>query len=136
LKTKTARKNLQIERVMDMKINEGKKRSRHRRRFSWFTVRAAKARGDAAKSSPSKSIRIHQTHQRTRQKREFYDIQTVLGTDDDRSWQPIRLTRFNLKTYHEIGKPITVLRNLKKALKKDALVGIIDKKRQRRRPRH
>ena len=32
-----------------------------------------------------------------------------------------------LKTYHEIGQPVKVLKNLRKALKKDALVGIIDR---------
>ncbi len=32
-----------------------------------------------------------------------------------------------LKTYHEIGQPVKVLQNIRKSLKKNALVGIIDK---------
>ncbi len=32
-----------------------------------------------------------------------------------------------LKTYHEIAQPIKVLQNIRKSLKKAALVGIIDK---------
>ncbi len=32
-----------------------------------------------------------------------------------------------LKTYHEIAEPIKVLRNIRASLRKDGLVGIIDK---------
>jgi hypothetical protein len=32
-----------------------------------------------------------------------------------------------LKTYHEIGQPVKVLQNIRKSLRKDARVGIIDK---------
>ena len=61
-------------------------------------------------------------------KESFSNIQTVLGTEDnpkltDNSIDAVLI----LKTYHEIGQPVKVLQNIRKSLRKDARLGIIDK---------
>jgi predicted methyltransferase len=122
--------NLQIERVMDiLKINEGKTVADLGAGSGWFTVRAAKRVGDRGKVFAVEINQEYIKHINERAKREnFTNIQTVLGTEDDPKLAADSIDAvLILKTYHEIGKPITVLRNLKKALKKGALVGIIDK---------
>ena len=53
---------------------------------------------------------------------------TVLGKFDDPSLPKESVDAvLILKTYHEIEKPITFMKNLKAALRNGALVGIIDK---------
>lgn len=122
--------NLQIDRVMDiLKIREGKTVADIGAGGGWFTVRAAKRVGASGKVF---AVEINQDYINAineRAKREnFSNVQTVLGTEDDpklpdNSTDAVLI----LKTYHEIGQPIKVLEKVRKALKKDALVGIIDK---------
>lgn len=123
-------KNLQIDRVMDiLKISKDKSVADLGAGSGWFTVRAAQRTGAGGKVyaveiSPDAIKYIDE-----RAKREnFANIQTILGTEDDpklpeNSTDAVLI----LKTYHEIGQPVKVLNNLKKSLKKDALVGVIDR---------
>lgn len=123
-------KNLQIDRVMDiLKITEGKNVADLGAGSGWFTTLAAKRVGERGKVF---AIEINQdfiNHINERAKKEgFKNIQTVLGTEDDPKLAANSIDAcLILKTYHEIGQPIKVLQNLKKALKKDALIGIIDR---------
>jgi SAM-dependent methyltransferase len=123
-------KNLQIDRVMDiLKISEGKTIADIGAGSGWFTVRAAQRAGAGGKVyaveiSPDAIKYIDE-----RAKREnFTNIQTVLGTEDDPKLPENAVDAvLILKTYHEIAQPVKVLLNLKKSLKKDALVGVIDR---------
>lgn len=121
-------KNLQIGRVMDiLKISGERAVADIGAGSGWFTVRAAKRT-----TGKVFAVEINQEyidHIKTRAATEkLPNITTVLGTFDDP-----KLARDSvdavliLKTYHEIEKPITFMKNLKAALRKGSLVGIIDK---------
>lgn len=123
-------KNLQIDRVMDiLHISEGKSVADIGAGSGWFTTRAAKRVGEKGKVFAVEINQEYIDYINNRAKKEnFTNIQTVLGTEDnpkvpDDSVDAVLI----LKTYHEIGQPVKVLLNLKKSLKKDALLGIIDK---------
>jgi len=123
-------KNLQIDRVMDiLKITEGKSVADLGAGSGWFTVRAAKRIGELGKVFAVEINQEYINHINERAKREnFTNIQTVLGTEDDPKLAANSVDAvLILKTYHEIGQPVKVLRNIRKSLKKDALLGIIDK---------
>ncbi len=123
-------KNLQIDRVMDiLQIKEGKSVADLGAGSGWFTTRAAKRVGEKGKVFAVEINQEYINHINDRAKREnFTNIQTVLGTEDDPKLAASSVDAvLILKTYHEIGQPVKVLRNIRKSLKKDALVGIIDK---------
>jgi cyclopropane fatty-acyl-phospholipid synthase-like methyltransferase len=123
-------KNLQIDRVMDiLNIKEGKSVADLGAGSGWFTVRAARRVGAAGRVFAVEINQDYINHINDRAKREnFTNIQTVLGTEDDPKLATNSVDAvLILKTYHEIGQPVKVLRNIRKSLKKDALVGIIDK---------
>ncbi len=123
-------KNLQIDRVMDiLKITEGKSVADIGAGSGWFTVRAAKRVGDKGKVFAVEINQEYINYINNRAKREsFTNIQTVLGTEDNPKLPENSVDAvLILKTYHEIGQPVKVLRNIRKSLKKDALVGIIDR---------
>ena len=122
--------NLQIERVMDiLKISEGKMVADLGAGSGWFTTRAARKVGAKGKVFAVEINQEYINHINDRAKKEnLGNIQTVLGTEDDpkladKSVDAVLI----LKTYHEIGQPVKVLQRLKKSLKKDGLIGIIDK---------
>ncbi len=123
-------KDLQIDRVMDiLKISEGKSVADIGAGSGWFTVRAAKRVGDKGKIF---AVEINEDAIKCindRAKREnFSNIQTVLGAADDPNLAGNSIDAVMLlKTYHEIAEPLRLMSNLRKALKKDALVGIIDR---------
>lgn len=123
-------KNLQIDRVMDiLKISEGKNVADIGAGSGWFAVRAAKRIGEKGKVFAVEINQEYIDHINNRAKKEnFLNIQTVLGTEDN----PKLITNsvdavLILKTYHEIGQPVKVLQNIRRSLRKNALVGIIDK---------
>ena len=120
--------NLQISRVMDiLKIKDSANVADIGAGSGWFTTRAAKrTRGTVY------AVEINQefiNHINDRAKKEnLPNIKTVLGKEDDpllpeKSIDAVLI----LKTYHEIGEPIRLMKNLKKSLKPGALVGIIDR---------
>lgn len=122
--------NLQINRVMDiLNIKEGKSVADLGAGSGWFTTRAAKRVGSKGRVFAVEINQEYITYINERAVKEnLPNIQTVLGTEDDPKLADNSVDAvLILKTYHEIGQPITVLRRLKKSLKKDALLGIIDK---------
>jgi len=123
-------KNLQIDRVMDiLKIKEGRSVADIGAGSGWFTTLAAKRVGEKGKVFAVEINEEYIAHIKNRAIKENYkNIETVLGTEDNPklikdSFDSVLI----LKTYHEIAEPIKVLRNIRAALKKDGLVGIIDK---------
>ena len=61
-------------------------------------------------------------------KQSLTNVLAILGkTDDPFLPQDSVDAVLILNTYHEVAEPIKLLRNLKKSLKKNALVGIIDR---------
>ena len=123
-------KNLQIDRVMDiLKIAEGKNVADIGAGSGWFTTRAAKRVGEKGKVYAVEINQEYIDYINNRAKKEnFLNVQTVLGTEDnpklaDNSVDAVLI----LKTYHEIAQPVKVLQNIKKSLRKDALLGVIDK---------
>ena len=123
-------KNLQIDRVMYvLKISEGKSVADIGAGSGWFTVRAAKRVGEKGKVFAVEINQEYIDYINNRAKREnFSNIQTVLGTEDNPKLAENSVDAvLILKTYHEIGQPVKVLQNIRKSLRKDARVGIIDK---------
>lgn len=122
--------NLQINRVMDiLKISDQKTVADIGAGSGWFTVRAAKRVGEKGKVFAVEINQEYIDHINGRAKSEnLPNISTILGKTDD----PL-LTKNSvdvvmiLKTYHEIGEPIKFLKNLRPALKKSGLIGIIDR---------
>ena len=123
-------KNLQIDRVMDiLKIAEGKSVADIGAGSGWFTVRAARRVGGNGKVFAVEINQEYIDHINERAKKEnFPNIQTVLGAEDDPKLPKQAVDAvLILKTYHEIAQPVKVLRNLRPSLRKDALVGVIDR---------
>ncbi len=123
-------KNLQIDRVMDiLKITPDKSVADIGAGSGWFSTRAAKRVGAKGKVFAVEINQEYINYINDRAKKEnLPNIQTVLGTEDDPKLPENSVDAvLILKTYHEIGQPIKVLENLKKSLRKDALVGIIDR---------
>ncbi|MGI8786410.1 MAG: methyltransferase domain-containing protein [Pyrinomonadaceae bacterium] len=123
-------KNLQIDRVMNiLKITDGKTVADIGAGSGWFTVRAAKRVGEKGKvfAVEINEDAIKYINDRA-EKENFMNIQTVPGTEDDPKLADNSIDAcLILKSYHEIGQPIKVLKNLKKSLRRDALVGVIDR---------
>jgi SAM-dependent methyltransferase len=123
-------KNLSIDRVMDiLKIADGKSVADIGAGSGWFTTRAAKRVGEKGKVYAVEINREYINYINDRAKRENYrNIQTVLGAEDNPNLPKNSVDAvLILKTYHEIAEPIKVLKNLRASLKRNALVGIIDK---------
>jgi ubiquinone/menaquinone biosynthesis C-methylase UbiE len=95
----------------------------------WFTIRAAQKTGAtgvvyAVDINPEA---IHYIDDRS-QKEHLSNVKTILSKVDDPllpsgSVDSVLL----LKTYHEVAQPVTLLRNLRAALRPGAKVGIIDR---------
>jgi SAM-dependent methyltransferase len=123
-------KNLQIDRVMDiLKISDGKNVGDIGAGSGWFTTRAAKRVGAKGKVFAVEINQEYINYINERAKKEnLSNIQTVLGTEDDPKLPENSVDAvLILKTYHEIGQPIKVLEKVRKSLKKEARIGIIDK---------
>ena len=123
-------KNLQIDRVMDiLKITEGKSVADIGAGSGWFTVRAAMRVGDKGKVFAVEINQEYINYINDRAKNEgFGNIETILGTEDNPKLPKDAVDAvLILKTYHEFAQPLKVLKNVRLALKKDALIGIIDK---------
>lgn len=121
---------LQIDRVMNvLGLASGKHVADIGAGSGWFTVRAAKRVGPtgmvyAVDINPEAeryiSDRAH--------KENLLNVKAVLSTPDDpqlpaNSVDAVLL----LKTYHEVAHPVTLLRNLRPALRPGAKVGVIDR---------
>lgn len=121
---------LHINQVMDLLgIAPGKTVADIGAGSGWFTVRAARRVTDtdrvyAVEINPAAISHINERAQ----KEKLSNIKTVMGTEDDPRLPPISVDAvLLLKTYHEVARPVDLLRKLHAALKPGARVGIIDR---------
>jgi cyclopropane fatty-acyl-phospholipid synthase-like methyltransferase len=122
---------LQINRVMDtLGIKPGKTVADIGAGSGWFTVRAAKRVADngqvyAVDINPEATRYIGERAQ----KEHLQNVKTILSQPDNPLLPPDSVDAvLMLKTYHEIAHPVTLLKNLRAALRPGAKVGIIDRK--------
>ncbi len=121
---------LQIGRVMDiLGIGPGKNVADIGAGSGWFTVRAARQVGEKGKvyavDINPEAIRFIEERV---QKEQLHDVITIKGREDDPLLPANGVDAvLLLKTYHEVAKPVTLLKNLRAALRPGAKVGIIDR---------
>lgn len=123
-------KRLQIERVMDLLgIAPGKNVADIGAGSGWFTVRAARRAGAggnvyAVDINPEA---VRSVEERAK-KEGLHNVKTILGHEDDPLLPAGQVDAvLLLKTYHEVAKPVALLRNLRRALRPGAKVGVIDR---------
>ena len=121
---------LQINRVMDiLRIKEGVQVADIGAGSGWFTVRAARrvgVRGAVYAVEINKDYLKHITERAA--KENLPNIRPVLGREDDPLLPQASVDAvLILKTYHEIAEPVRLMRNLRRALRAGALVGVIDR---------
>ncbi len=121
---------LQIDRVMSLLgVEPGKSVADIGAGSGWFTVRAARrvAPGGKVYAEDINPEAISYIEQRA-QREHLFDIRAVLGSADDPKLPPASIDAvLMLKSYHEIARPLDLLRNLKPALRPGARVGVIDR---------
>jgi SAM-dependent methyltransferase len=121
---------LQIDRVMDLlKISPGKAVADIGAGSGWFTVRAARRVSDSgvvyAVDINPEAVRY--IEQRAK-KEQLTDVKTILSKPDDPLLPAHSVDAvLMLKTYHEVSHPVTLLKNLRPALRAGAKVGVIDR---------
>ena len=120
---------LQIDRVMDLlAIREGSVVADIGAGSGWFTVKAARRVGSTGTVYAVEINEEYLNHIRNRAEKEgFSNIRTVLGKEDDPMLPSGIDSILILKTYHEFSKPLTMLRAMRNAMRKGALLGIIDR---------
>jgi len=121
---------LHIDRVMDiLGVASGKAVADIGAGSGWFTVRAARRVGGSgvvyAVDINPEAIR-HIDERAGKEK--LQNVKTILGKEDnpllpDRSVDAVLL----LKTYHEVARPVSLMQNLRAALRPGAKVGVIDR---------
>jgi cyclopropane fatty-acyl-phospholipid synthase-like methyltransferase len=121
---------LQINRVMDiLAITPGKSVADIGAGSGWFTVRAARRVGEsgtvyAVDINPEATRYIDKRGQ----KEGLHNVKTILSKSDDPQLPANQIDSvLLLKTYHEVDKPVALLRNLRTSLRPGAKVGIIDR---------
>jgi ubiquinone/menaquinone biosynthesis C-methylase UbiE len=123
-------KRLQIDRVMDiLAIAPGKNVADIGAGSGWFTVRASRRVGESGKvfAVDINPEAIHYIEERV-QKEGLHNVNAVRGHEDDPLLPAGQIDAvLLLKTYHEVAKPVTLLKNMKTALRPGANVGIIDR---------
>jgi len=121
---------LQIDRVMDtLMITQGKHVADVGAGSGWFTVRAAKRVGDSGEvyAVDINPEAIRYIDDRIR-KEQIRNVKTIQGREDNPLLPANQVDAvLLLKTYHEVAKPVTLLRNLRASLRPGAKVGIIDR---------
>jgi len=121
---------LQINRVMDiLGISPGKAVADIGAGSGWFSVRAAKrvSGGGLVYAVDINPKAIRYIGERA-QKEQLPNVKTILNKPDDPLLPPNSVDAvLLLKTYHEVAQPVTLLRNLRAALRPGAKVGIIDR---------
>lgn len=121
---------LQINRVMDiLGISSGKSAADIGAGSGWFTVRAAKrvAPGGTIYAADINPEAIRYVADRAG-KEKLQNVKPILSKPDDPQLPPNSVDAvLLLKTYHEVAQPITLLRNLRPALRPGAKVGVIDR---------
>ena len=121
---------LQINRVMDiLGIGPGKNVADIGAGSGWFTVRAAARVGSAGEvyAVDINPEAIRYISDRTG-KEKIQNVKTILSKPDDPLLPAQQVDAvLLLKTYHEVAKPVLLLRNLRPALRSGAKVGVIDR---------
>lgn len=123
-------KNLQIFRVMDeLNIKEGARVADIGAGSGWFTTRAARRVGENGKVFAVEINEEYLKHITERAAKEnLPNIETVRGAEENPNLSENSVDAvLILKTYHEIGQAVRVLKHLHKAMKNDAKLGIIDR---------
>ncbi len=121
---------LQIDRVMDiLAIAPGKNVADVGAGSGWFTVRAARRVGEGGKvfavDINPEAVRYIENRV---QKENLHNVSAIQGREDDPTLPIAQVDAvLLLKTYHEVAKPVALLKNLKPALRPGAKVGIIDR---------
>jgi len=121
---------LQINRVIEiLGIAPGKSVADIGAGSGWFTVRAARRVGGSgtvyAVDINSEAIRYIGARAR---KEQLQNVKAILSKADDPQLPPGSVDAvLLLKTYHEVAQPVTLMRNLRAALRPGAKVGIIDR---------
>ena len=121
---------LQINRVMDiLGIARDKSVADIGAGSGWFTVRAAKRVGQAGTvyAVDINPEAVQHIGERA-QKEQLHNVKAILSKPDDPMLPASSIDAvLLLKTYHEVAHPITLLRNLRPALRPGAKVGVIDR---------
>lgn len=121
---------LQIDRVMDiLAMREGSAVADIGAGSGWFTVRAARRVGPQGLVYAVEINEEYVNHIKSRAENEsLSNIRTILGKEDDPLLPAASVDSILLlKTYHEFSKPLTMLRAMHKALRRNGLLGIIDR---------
>lgn len=121
---------LQINRVMDiLGITAGKSVADIGAGSGWFTVRAAKRVGGeghvfAVDINPDATEYIT----KRAEKEQLQNVKAILSKPDDPMLPADSVDAvLLLKTYHEVAHPVTLMKNLRGALRSGAKVGVIDR---------
>ena len=121
---------LQINRVMDiLAITPGKSVADIGAGSGWFTVRAARRVTETGSvyAVDINSEAVRYVDKRAR-KEGLHNVKTILSKSDDPQLPANQIDSvLLLKTYHEVDKPVDLLRNLRTSLRPGAKVGIIDR---------
>jgi SAM-dependent methyltransferase len=121
---------LQINRVMDiLGIAPGKSAADIGAGSGWFTVRAARrvGEGGAVYAVDINPEAIHYIEKRVTDEH-LENVKAILSQPDDPRLPPNSVDAvLMLKTYHEIARPVVLLRNLRAALRPGAKIGVIDR---------
>ena len=121
---------LQTARVMDLLgIKAGSHVADIGAGSGWFTVRAARRVGADGVVHAVEINPAYVRHIKRRAKKEkLANVRTILGKPDDPLLAKASVDAvLLLKTYHEVDKPVALLRNLRAAMRPGALLGIIDR---------
>ena len=123
-------KKLQIERVMNiLRIGPGKNVADIGAGSGWFSVRAARRVTPAGLvyAVDINSEAIHYIEERVHREN-INNVRAILSRADDPLLPPESIDAvLLLKTYHEVAEPVALLKKLRKALRPQARVGIIDR---------
>jgi SAM-dependent methyltransferase len=121
---------LQIQRVMDiLGIQKGKSAADIGAGSGWFTVRAARRVGFGGLVYAVDINPEAITHIDARARKEnLSNVKTILSKPDDPTLPTASVDAvLLLKTYHEVARPVELLKNLLPALRAGAKVGVIDR---------
>jgi SAM-dependent methyltransferase len=121
---------LQINRVLDiLRISAGKNVADIGAGSGWFTVRAARRVTETgvvyAVDINPEAVRYIENRAA---KEHLRNVKTILSQPDDPQLPANTIDAvLLLKTYHEVEKPVFLLRNLRMSLRPGATIGIIDR---------
>ena len=121
---------LKIDRIMDvLGVKPGANVADIGAGSGWFSVRAARR---VAKTDTVYAVEINRSYvrhiKRRAAKEKLTNIRPVLGKPDDPLLPPRSVDAvLLLKTYHEVAKPVALLRKLRDAMRTGGRLGVIDK---------